>query len=210
MKLKVYTTDGSSCTEKDFAIAEFSDDKGLKALKQVLLAFMANKRQGTHSTKTSSTVHGSGKKPFRQKGTGMARQGAKTRVQHYHGAVSHGPQPRDYTQKISKKMKQLALRRALFDRAAAGEVDVIERFEVADAKTKIFNGIINNIDAQAKKILVVDDSWSDTTILAARNIARVFISDAKDVNALDLSKYSKIIVSEKGLECVLNRANGGN
>jgi len=210
MKLKVYTTDGSSCTEKDFAIAEFSDEKGLKALKQVLLAYMANKRQGTHSTKTSSTVHGSGKKPFRQKGTGMARQGAKTRVQHYHGAVSHGPQPRDYTQKISKKMKQLALRRALFDRAAAGEVDVIERFEVADAKTKIFNGIINNIDAQAKKILVVDDSWSDTTILAARNIARVFISDAKDVNALDLSKYSKIIVSEKGLECVLNRANGGN
>lgn len=140
----------------------------------------------------------------------MARQGAKTRVQHYHGAVSHGPQPRDYTQKISKKMKQLALRRALFDRAVAGEVEVIERFEVAEAKTKFFNSIVTNIDAKAKKILVVDDSWSDTTILAARNIARVFISDAKDVNAHDLSKYSKILVSEKGLERVLNRANGGN
>lgn len=210
MKLKVYTTDGSSSSEKDFAIAEFEGTKGLKALKQVLLAYMANKRQGTSSTKTSSTVHGTGKKPFRQKGTGMARQGARIRNQHYHGAVTHGPQPRDYTQKISKKMRQLALRRALFDRANAGEIDIIERFEVAQPKTKLFNGILANIDSAAKKILIVDDSWSDATLLAARNLARVFISDAKDLNALDLSRYDKIIVSEKGMERVLTRANGGN
>jgi large subunit ribosomal protein L4 len=210
MKLKVFSSDGENTSEKDFAIPSFDGDKGLKALRQVLLSYLANKRQGTHSTKTSSTVHGTGKKPFRQKGTGQARQGARNRNQHYHGAVTHGPHPRDYSQKISKKLKRLAFSRALFDRAVAGEVEVIERFEVAEPKTRLFNQLLTRIQGGARKVLIVDDSWAHNTLLAARNIERLSLQEASDLNALDLAQYDKIIISEKGIDKVLNRIAGDN
>lgn len=209
MKLKVYTPDGAASNEKDFSIPEFEGDKGIQALKQVILAHMANRRQGTVSTKTRANVHGTAKKPFRQKGSGIARQGTKVGPQHYHGSVAHGPQPKDWSQRLNKKMKTLALQRALFDRATDGEVAVIEKWEVADKKTKLFNTVVKNI-APAGKVLILDDSWSDQNVLAARNIARLDINEASDVNALDLSHHDTIIVSEKGLEKLLSRLNGGN
>lgn len=209
MKLKYFSTDASSSSEKDFAIPQFEGDKGLQALKQVLLALQANKRQGTVSTKTRSTVHGTGKKPFRQKGTGTARQGSRVGPQHYHGSVAHGPQPRDFSQHINKKMRQVALSRALFDRVQDGEVAVIEKWEVADRKTRLFNELLGKI-APAGKILVLDDSWSDQNLLVARNIQRVSINEASDINAYDLSRYDQVIFSEKGLERLLARLNGGN
>ncbi len=208
MKLRVFTPDGTSSVEKDFPIAEFEGDKGAAALKQVLIAYMANKRQGTVNTLTNDTVHGTGKKPFRQKGSGTARQGARNRSQHYHGAKSHGPHPRDYTQKLPKKVKRLALERALFERARDGEIDVIERFEVAEPKTRIMNAVLAGIDAKAKKILVVDSFWTDEVILSTRNLARVFMAEASDINALDLSRYDRVVVSEKGIETILARLNG--
>jgi large subunit ribosomal protein L4 len=154
-------------------------------------------------------VHGTGKKPFRQKGTGTARQGSKVAPMHYHGSVAHGPQPRDFSQRINKKMRKVALSRALFDRAVDGEVYVIEKWDVAEIKTKLFNEVIGKI-APNGRILVMDDSWSDQTILAARNIARVDVNEASDVNAYDLSDYDQLIISEKGLERLLARMNGGN
>ncbi|MGC9451748.1 MAG: 50S ribosomal protein L4 [Oceanipulchritudo sp.] len=209
MKLKYFSKDASSSSEKDFAIPQFDGSKGLQALKQVLLSLQANKRQGTVSTKTRSTVHGTGKKPFRQKGTGAARQGSRVAPQHYHGSVAHGPQPRDFSQRINKKMRQVALSRALFDRAQDGEVAVIEKWEVSDRKTRLFNEVLLKI-APDGKILILDDSWSDQNILAARNIQRVSINEASDVNAYDLSRYDQVIVSEKGMERLLARLNGGN
>ncbi len=209
MKLKVYTADGASSSEKDYAIPQFEGDKGVQALKQVILAYQANKRLGTVSTKTRSTVHGTKKKPFRQKGTGMARQGTKVGPQHYHGSVAHGPQPRDWSQSINKKMKRLALQRALFERVVDGEVCVIEKWDVADKKTKLFDGVVSAI-APEGKILAVDASWSDQSVLAARNLTRVAVNEASDINALDLCTYDAIIVSEKGMETLLNRVNGGN
>ncbi len=208
MNLNVYTPEGAASTSKNYAIPEFEGDKGLKALRQVVLAYLANRRQGTSSTKTHSTVSGTGKKPFRQKGTGRARQGSLTANQHYHGSVAHGPQPRDWSQKIQKKLRRLALRRALYDRAVAGEIDVIEKWEVAEAKTKRFNSVVENI-APAGRLLLVDDSWSDGTALAARNIARLTLTEADSLNALDLCDYHRIIISEKGIEKLLSRANGG-
>ncbi|HSH09169.1 MAG TPA: 50S ribosomal protein L4 [Oceanipulchritudo sp.] len=209
MKLKVFSTDGSSASEKDFPIPQFEGDKGLQALKQVILAVQANKRQGTVSTKTRRTVHGTGKKPFRQKGSGTARQGSKVGPQHYHGAVAHGPQPRDFSHRVSKKMRQVALSRALFDRVVDGEVAVIEKWEVTARKTKLFDELVGKI-APKGRILVLDDSWSDQNILAARNIQRLEVNEASDVNALDLSDYDQVIFSEKGLERLLTRLNGGN
>ncbi|MGA1204982.1 MAG: 50S ribosomal protein L4 [Opitutales bacterium] len=209
MKIKTFNADGSSAAEKDFPIPQFEGQKGLQALKQVILAVQANKRQGTVSTKTRSTVHGTGKKPFRQKGTGSARQGSKVGPQHYHGSVAHGPQPRDFSQRINKKMRKLALSRALFDRASDGEVSVIEKWELAELKTKLFNQLLGKI-APAGKLLILDDSWSDNTLLAARNIHRVEVNEASDVNAYDLSNYDQVIVSEKGFERLLARVNGGN
>ena len=181
----------------------------MQALKQVVLAHLANRRQGTVSTKTRSTVHGTGKKPFRQKGSGTARQGTKVGTQHYHGSVAHGPQPRDWSQRLNRKMKRLALRRALFERAVDGEVAVIEKWEVTEQKTKAFSSVLTHI-APRGKVLVLDDAWADATILAARNLARVEITEASDVNALDFCHHDTIIVTEKGLETILARANGGN
>lgn len=209
MKLKVYTPDGATSSEKDYAIPEFEGEKGRQALKQVILAYQANLRLGTVSTKTYSTVHGTGKKPFRQKGTGIARQGSRKGPQHYHGAVAHGPQPRDWSQKINKKMKALAFRRAVFERVQDGEVAVIEKWEVGEKKTKLFNTVLTAI-APKGKILAVDDSWSDQSVLAARNLERVAVNEAADLNALDFAKYDAIIVSEKGMEKLLTRLNGGN
>lgn len=207
MILKLYTADGAASSEKEFAIPAYEGDKGVQALKQVILALQANRRQGTSSTKTMSTVHGTGKKPFRQKGTGRARQGKMVRPQHYHGAVAHGPQPRDWSQKSNRKMKRLALGRALFERARDGEVAVIERWEVADRKTKFFAALLERIAPQGR-VLVIDDTWADQTILAVRNIERVDVNEAADVNALDFVNYDLIVASEKGIEKILSRLTG--
>ena len=209
MKLKVFSSDGGSSSEKEYAIPQFEGDKGLQALKQAILAVMANRRQGTVSTKTRSTVHGTGKKPFRQKGSGTARQGSRVGPQHYHGSVAHGPQPRDFSQRLNRKMRQTALSRALFDRVSDGEVLVIEKWDVADRKTRLFNEVLQKV-APEGSLLILDDSWSDQSLLAARNISRIDINEASDVNAYDLSAYDQVIFSEKGLERLLNRLNGGN
>jgi large subunit ribosomal protein L4 len=123
--------------------------------------------------------------------------------------VAHGPQPRDFSQNVNKKMRKLALSRALFDRVVDGEVAVIEKWEVSELKTKLFNDLLGKV-APTGKLLVLDDSWADNTLLAARNINRVEINEASDVNALDLCNYDQVIVSEKGMERLLARVNGGN
>jgi large subunit ribosomal protein L4 len=209
MKLKVYASNGTESGEKDYAIPQFEGDKGLQALKQVILAYQANKRQGTVSTKTRATVSGTGKKPFRQKGTGRARQGSMVGPQHTHGAVAHGPQPRDFSQHLNKKMRKLALSRALFNRAQDGEVLVIEKWELADRKTRLFSELVSKI-VPTGKILVVDDSWADQNVLAARNIDRVQLNEASEINAIDFARYDRIILSEKGIEKLLNRVKGDN
>ncbi len=205
MKLNVYIADGSKSTNKEFSVPEFEGTKGRQALRQVLLAVQANKRQGNAHTKTRDEVSGTGRKPWRQKGTGMARASSRRSPIFRGGGITFGPRNRDYRQKINKKMKNIALRRIVFDRASAGDIDVIESWEVKEPKTRIINSVIERI-APVGKVLIVDDNWSDNTLLAARNIGRVSTIDAATVSALDLSLYDKIIVSRKGMEIVLSRA----
>jgi large subunit ribosomal protein L4 len=209
MKLTVFSSDGKTSTEKDFAgLPEFEGDKGLQAVKEVIVAINANNRQGTHSTKTRGEVRGGGKKPWRQKGTGRARAGSIRSPLWVGGGVVFGPKPRDYSKKINSKVKQLAFSRALFDRAVAGELAVIEEFATAQQKTKQVNEVLGRI-APKGKLLLVDAPFSLEAARAARNIARVSLQEAAKLNALDLAQYSRIIVSAKALEQIIARVNGG-
>ena len=209
MKLTVFTADGSSSSEQEFNLPVFEGDKGLQALKEVIVAINANNRQGTRSTKTRGDVSGGGKKPWRQKGTGRARHGSTRSPIWTGGGRAHGPKPRDYSKKINDKVKALAFSRALFDRAIAGEIAVIEEFTVAPAKTKVANELIGRI-APTGKVLLVDAPFADTTVLAARNLERVSFQEAAKLNPLDLAQYAKIVVSSKALEAIIARVNGGN
>src|SRR5476651_668807 len=156
MKLTVFSSDGTtSSTEKDFGLPVFEGDKGLQAVKEVIVAINANNRQGTRSTKTRGEVRGGGKKPWNQKGSGRARAGSSRSPLWSGGGVVFGPKPRDFSKKINGKVKALAFSRALFDRARAGEIAVIEQFTVAQPKTKFVQQVVGRI-APLGRILLVD------------------------------------------------------
>ena len=207
MKLKIFTSDASNSSEKEFNFPTFEGKKGLQAVKEVVVAHNANARLGTHSTKTRGEVRGGGKKPWAQKGTGRARAGSIRSPLWGGGGVVFGPKPRDYSKKINGKVKALAFSRALFDRAVAGDISVIETFAPQQAKAKLMNQIICRI-APKGKVLIVDDPFTGEATRAARNLARVTLQEASKLNTLDLVKYSWIVVSSKALEKIIVRANG--
>ena len=208
MKLKIFSPDGATSREEEFAgLPVFDGDKGLQAVKEVIVAHRANARLGTHSTKTRGEVRGGGKKPWRQKGTGRARAGSNRSPLWVGGGVVFGPKPRDYSKKINAKVKALAFSRALFDRAVAGEIDVIEHFEVQPVKTKAVNLVVGRI-APTGKILLVDAPFTSDTLRAARNLGRITLQEAAKLNTLDLAQYKKIIVSLKALEKIIARVTG--
>ncbi len=208
MKLKVFTPDAASSVEKDFdGIPTFEGDRGLQAVKEVIVAITANNRQGTRSTKTRGEVAGSNKKPWKQKGTGRARSGEKRSPIWSGGGVVFGPRPRDFSKKINSKVKALAFSRALFDRCAAGEIDVIEKFDSPKAKTKEMKKVIRAI-APKGKVLVVDETFTLETARATRNLCCVEMQEASKLNTLDLAQYKKIIVSTAALEKIIARTKG--
>ena len=208
MKLKVFTPDAASSVEKDFdGIPTFEGDKGLQAVKEVIVAINANNRQGTRSTKTLGEVNGSGKKPWNQKGSGRARAGSKRSPLWVGGGVVFGPRPRDFSKKINAKVKALAFSRALFDRAAAGEIDIIEKFDAPSAKTKAMSKIIRTIVPKGK-VLVVDVTFTPETARATRNLCCVEMQEASKLNTLDLAQYKKILMSESAIQKVIARAKG--
>ena len=152
-------------------------------------------------------MSGGGRKPWRQKGTGRARAGSNRSPLWSGGGVVFGPKPRDYDKKINGKVKALAFSRALFDRAVAGEIAVIENFGHTVAKTKVVSKVVGLI-APKGKILLVDAPFAAETRVAARNIERVSLQEAAKLNTLDLAQYQKIIVSTKALEAIIARVAG--
>jgi large subunit ribosomal protein L4 len=207
MKLKIYTADGKKFAEKEFNnFPVFQDDKGIDSLKRVIDAYLANARQGNACAKTMGEVSGSGKKPYRQKGTGQARHGSRRSPIWSGGGVTHGPRPRDYTKKVNRKEKLLAFSRALFDVAHGNNLFLIEAWTPKQPKTRLFNETLTNIRPEGS-VLIVDDVFADDTILAARNIGRLHLCEAATVNAWDLVRYDHVIISEKGLDVVLSRLN---
>jgi large subunit ribosomal protein L4 len=208
MKLTVFTSDASKSSEKEFKLPTFEGDRGLQAVKEVVVAHRANARLGTASTKTRGEVRGGGKKPWAQKGTGRARAGSNRSPLWSGGGVVFGPKPRDYSKKINGKVKALAFNRALFDRVTSGDVSVIEAFSSKEAKTKAMDAVIGRI-APKGKVLIVDAPFTTEATRAARNLARVTLQVASKLNTLDLVQYGKIVVSSKALEQIIARTNGG-
>jgi large subunit ribosomal protein L4 len=208
MKLTVFTSDASKSSEKEFKLPTFEGDRGLQAVKEVVVAHRANARQGTRSTKTRGEVRGGGKKPWAQKGTGRARAGSNRSPLWVGGGVVFGPKPRDFSKKINGKVKALAFNRALFDRATAGDVSVIEAFAPDVTKTKAMNAVLVRI-APKGKVLLVDAPFTAQATRAARNLDRVTLQVASKLNTLDLVQYTKIVVSSQALEQIIARTNGG-
>lgn len=227
MKLKFHKADGSPAGERDFAIPAFEGDSAVALLKQAVIGYQANRRQGNAKAKNYGEVAGSGKKMLPQKGSGGSRHGDKRAPQLYKGGVVFGPRPRDWSKAIPATQRRKALGRALFDLATAGGLAVIERFEVAQPKTKAFAAVLRKVDASfpqrvrkpaaegkrkrsAKplplRVLLVDAAWDDSFRLASRNVARANFTNSTNLNALDLVSYGNVVITEKALEQVLARA----
>ena len=158
-------------------------------------------RQGTASTKTRSEVSGGGIKPWRQKGTGRARQGS-TRAPHWrHGGVVFGPHPRDYDKKMNRKERRLALKSALAYKAIDNELVVVDSFKLESSKTKEVVGILNNLKV-SKNVLIVVDELDENMVLATRNLSNVILLEANEINVLDIISSDYMIVTEKAIKMI--------
>lgn len=206
MKLKFHKADGSPAGERDFAIPAFEGDAAVALLKQAIVGYQANLRQGNAKTKDYGEVAGSGKKIVPQKGSGGARHGDKRAPQLYKGGVVFGPRPRDWSKAIPATQRRKALGRALFDLANAGGLSVIERFEVAQPKTKVFIKILTQVSPGKRRVLLVDATWGAPVVRASRNVARANFTNATNLNALDLVRYGSVVITEQALTQVLTRA----
>ena len=161
--------------------------------------YLASLRQGTHKTKTRSEVSGSGKKPFRQKGTGRARQGGNRPPIHRHGGTVFGPQPRDYSFKMNAKEKKNALKSALSQRVKEGKLVLVADLSVDESKTKAFAAKIAAIGVEGKA-LVVDSLENTNAVLASRNNPKVLFVDAGSVNVYDVVNSRYIVLSQAALD----------
>lgn len=158
-------------------------------------------RQGTASTKTRSEVSGGGIKPWRQKGTGRARQGS-TRAPHWrHGGVVFGPHPRDYDKKMNRKERRLALKSALAYKAIDNELVIVDSFKLESSKTKEVVGILNNLKV-SKNVLIVVDKLDENMVLATRNLNNVILLEANEINVLDIISSDYMVITEKAIKMI--------
>jgi large subunit ribosomal protein L4 len=178
--------------------------RGSQAVHDVVVAMRAARRSGSANTKTKAEVDLSGAKPWRQKGTGRARAGYKSSPIWRGGGVVFGPKPRDYSKKVSKSMRRLAFQKALSERISAGDVLTIDKFVVAEIKTKSFLSMLKK-QTDAKKVLLISDSFDETTHKSARNVKPVKLATAAEVNTEQLLSFDKILVTQKALERLAER-----
>jgi len=205
MKLKFYSPDATHCEEREFAgFPELEGDKGRVALTFVLKMLRAALRQGNACTKTRGEVRGGGKKPWRQKGTGMARQGSRRSPLWSGGGVVFGPKPRSYGGRVNRSVRRLALARAFFEHASQNAACVLERFAVPRPKTKELRPILSRV-APEGKLLLVDTTFPDEVILAGRNLPQVSMVDAAALNALDIVYSDFCILTERAAAVLSER-----
>ena len=165
-----------------------------------LVLSMASLRQGSHSTKTRTEVRGGGRKPYRQKGTGNARQGSIRAPQYRGGGIVFGPKPRDYSKKMNRKEKRLALKSALAYKVLDNELIVLESLEFETNKTKEMVELLNKFKIANNKVMIVIDELDDNICLASRNLRNVIILLPNEVNTLDLVNSDKVLITKTALE----------
>jgi large subunit ribosomal protein L4 len=200
MSATVLTIDAA----KEAKIDVIENGRGTQALHDVVVALRANRRSGTANTKTKAEVAYSGKKPWRQKGTGRARAGYRSSPVWSGGGVVFGPKPRDYSKNVPKNVKRLALLKALSSRIIAGDVLVAGEIKVAGPKTKEFVAFLKS-QTDARKVLVISTQFDDATYKAARNIRPVLLNTASEVNTEQLLAFQKIIVTNEALAKLAER-----
>jgi large subunit ribosomal protein L4 len=180
-------------------------EKGRQAVHDLVTAYRANRRTGSANSKTRGEVSGNNKKIFKQKGTGNARHGDKRAPIFVGGGVVFGPRPRDYSKKVTKSVRKLALRRVLGDLVAGGKIKTVDSFSIADGKTKSFVAAINAITTPGK-ILVVSNSFDESTYLAGRNVAHVQLVTGADVNVEQLLLANTVVLVGDALQTLAQRS----
>ena len=185
----------------------FDAPTNVPLIHQVVVAQLAAARQGTHSTKTRGEVSGGGRKPYKQKGTGRARQGSTRAPQFAGGGTVHGPQPRDYSQRTPKKMKAAALRGALSDRARAGRVHVVTGFAVGEVpSTKTAIAVLDTL-SERRHVLVVVERNDETTWKSLRNVERVHLLVVDQLNTYDVLVSDDVVFTAGALDAFLGRTD---
>lgn len=208
MEIQVKDIKGQPVKKLTLAESIFNVEMNEYVLHTVVKAYRANARQGTHATKTKAMVAGGGKKPFKQKGTGEARQGSSRSPLNPGGGVSHGPQPRDYNEKVNRSTKQLALAIALSDRARNNKVIVVDDLKISKCSTKHVVTLLGNL--KANKALVLDERKDDLLFKSTRNIYGSKTLSAADVNAADVLRHENFVITENALNALQARFNGVN
>ena len=192
-KVDVYDMQGKKVSDVELNASVFGIEPNEAVVHSVLVNYLANQRQGTQSTKTRAEVRGGGRKPWRQKGTGRARQGSIRAPQWIKGGIALGPKPRSYTYKVNKKEKQLAIKSLLSSKVLENELTVVEKLEMKEAKTKEMVKTLSNLKVEGKTLIIVADK-NENVYLSSRNIEGVKAITLNMINVYDLLQYNKLVL----------------
>lgn len=196
--LNLFNKEGQKVGDIQLSENIFAVEVNESALHQVVVAQLANKRQGTQSTKTRSEVSGGGKKPWRQKGTGRARQGSIRAPQWIHGGIVFAPKPRDYRMSVPKTMRRVAMKSALTSKVVENEMVVLDELQLAAPKTKEMVNMLNALEA--KKALIVVPESNEAIYKSARNLEGVTVLPVNNLNVYDILRYEKLIVTKEAVK----------
>lgn len=194
-KLALYNMEGNNIGEIEVSEKVFAQEVNKVALHQVVVNYLANQRQGTQSTKTRSEVRGGGIKPWRQKGTGRARQGSIRATQWIKGGIALGPKPRDYSYSVNKKLKKVAMISALSAKCADNEIIVVDEIKLDEIKTKKVAEMLKALNAPAKALIVTNEK-NDNVVKSARNIEGVTTTFMGSLNVYDILKHDVMVVTK--------------
>ena len=193
-KVDVYDLKGKKVSDIELAENVFGIEPNENIVHSVLVNYLANQRQGTQSTKTRAEVSGGGKKPWRQKGTGRARQGSTRSPQWIKGGIALGPKPRSYRYTVNKKERRLAIKSILSSKVLEKELTVVDKLEVNEIKTKTMAKALTDLKVEGKTLIVLPEN-NKNVYMSARNIEGVKAITANNINVFDLLKYTNLILS---------------
>ena len=190
----VFDMTGKKTGEMELNAAVFGIEPNMTVVHAAVKNYLANQRQGTQSTLTRAEVRGGGIKPWRQKGTGRARQGSIRSPQWTHGGIALGPKPRSYNYSLTKKTKRLAMLSALSAKAAAGEIIVIDGLDMGEIKTKNFTNVMNNLKVEKGLVVIADNDVN--VVMSARNVADVDTTLVNTINVYDVMKAKTVVLTK--------------